>query len=411
MKAEIISIGTELLLGQITDTNASYLAGELPALGIDLYFISQVGDNLGRLVDTLHRAEQRSDVIIMTGGLGPTEDDVTREAIAATMGEEMAVQPDLEADLRAYFQRRGREMTTSNLKQATLIPSASALPNPVGTAPGWWVEKNGHIFIAMPGVPREMYRMWSDQAVPRLRQRRSAADGIIVSRTIKLIGIGESAAEAKIRHLLASTNPTIGTYAKQDGVHLRLTSKMASEADARAAIARMEGDLQDILGPYIYGFDADTPFSVVADLLLARNKSLAVIETCTGGYVASAISDDPRHPQYLRAAVVAPSAEALAGCGVPSQVLHEHDLASLAVAEAMAVAARDRYAVSMGVGVTGVMPGMQTGSDIAPGTVNVAINDGEARTETVVFPMMAAELKRWAMLTTLNLIRLRLREG
>ena len=143
MKAEIVSIGTELLLGQITDTNASYLAGELPSLGIDLYFISQVGDNLGRLVDTLRRGWERSDVIVTTGGLGPTEDDVTREAIAALMGETMVVQPELEADLRAYFQRRNRPMTPGNMKQATLIPSAQALPNPVGTAPGWWVEKDG----------------------------------------------------------------------------------------------------------------------------------------------------------------------------------------------------------------------------------------------------------------------------
>lgn len=408
MKAEIISIGTELLLGQITDTNAAYLAAELPALGIDLYFISQVGDNLGRLVETMRRAMQRSDVIIMTGGLGPTEDDVTREAIAALMGEEMTVRPELEADLRAYFQRRGREMTTTNLKQATLIPSAEALPNPVGTAPGWWVEKNGHIIITMPGVPREMYRMWADQAVPRLQRRRSAADGIIVSRTMKLMGIGESAAEARIRHLLKSTNPTIGTYAKQDGVHLRLTSKAATEAEARAAIEPMEHELEKILGPHIYGYDADTPHSVVADLLLARRMTLAIIEACTGGFVASAVTDDVRHPQFLRGAAVAPTADALQALGVPAAVLQENDLASLAVAEAMAAAARPCFAADMGVGITGVMPGVETGGAIKPGTVNVAVNDGATHTETVVFPMMTAELKRWAMLTTLNLMRARL---
>ncbi len=408
MRAEILSIGTELLLGQITDTNASYLAGELPALGIDLYFISQVGDNLGRLVETFSRAWQRSDVIITTGGLGPTEDDVTREAIAALMGEEMIVRPELEADLRAYFVRRGRPMTQSNLKQATLIASACALPNPVGTAPGWWVEKDEHIIASMPGVPREMFRMWSEEVAPRLKARHGSEDAVIVSRTIKLLGIGESLAEDQIRHLLASTNPTIGTYAKNDGIHLRLTAKANSEAQARSLITPLERKLKDILGTYIYGYDSDTPSSVAADLLIEHGATLGIMESCTGGFVASAIMDDPRYPAFLRGGLIAPTAEALAEAGVSPSLISDQGAASMAVAEAMAVAVRSRLGVSIGLGVAGVLPGALSAGTIAPGTVNVALNDGQSHTASMVFPSLASDVKRWGMLTALNLIRLRL---
>jgi nicotinamide-nucleotide amidase len=407
MKAEIVSIGTELLLGQITDTNASYLAGELPALGIDLYFVSQVGDNLGRLVETLRRGWERSDLVVTTGGLGPTEDDVTREAIAMLMGEEMIVQPSLEADLRAYFQRRGRPMTTSNLKQATLIASANALPNPVGSAPGWWVEKDSHIIISMPGVPREMYRMWQNEAVPRLKMHKRKGEAIIVSRTVKLLGIGESLAEDKIRHLLSSTNPTIGTYAKQDGIHLRLTSKAASEAKARAAIRPMEKKLQDILGSYIYGYDADTPPTVVGDLLLAQGKTLAVMETCSGGHVASTIMDDTRFASFFRGGIVAPTAEALIDYGLPKLLLEQKGLHSIEAAAAMARAVRQRLGASMGLGVAGSIAG-DAAAGIPAGTINIALDDGELRTSTMTFPTIPAETKRWAMLNALNLVRLRL---
>ncbi|MGH2479548.1 MAG: competence/damage-inducible protein A [Ktedonobacteraceae bacterium] len=154
MRAEILSCGTELLLGHISDTNATYLSQSLSALGIDLYFVSQVGDNLGRIVETLSRAWERSDLVIMTGGLGPTEDDLTREAISALLGETMQVDSQLEVDLRARFAGASATMPDRNLKQATLIPSARVLPNPRGTAPGWLVEKDGHLIVAMPGVPR-----------------------------------------------------------------------------------------------------------------------------------------------------------------------------------------------------------------------------------------------------------------
>src|SRR5689334_9425877 len=171
MRAEILSIGTELLLGHITDTNANYLAQQLVPLGIDLYFISQVGDNFERLRETLARARDRADLVVMTGGLGPTEDDVSREAIAAVLGETVRVDPRLEAELRGFFTSRGITMPERNIKQAWVLPSATPLPNPLGTAPGWWVERDGKVIVSMPGVPHEMTRMWEYEVLPLLRPR------------------------------------------------------------------------------------------------------------------------------------------------------------------------------------------------------------------------------------------------
>src|SRR3990170_7828687 len=205
MKSEIISVGTELLLGEIIDTNAAYLAQQLSMLGIDLFWVSQVGDNRGRLLEVLQRAWERSDLILITGGLGPTDDDMTREAIADLLGEKMAVDPDLEKWLRDAFSRLTIGMPLSNLKQATLVPSARSIPNPFGTAPGWWVEREGRVLVAMPGVPREMTRMWREEVVPRLRERQGGFT--IFSRTLKVIGLSEAGAEDMVKSLLASANP------------------------------------------------------------------------------------------------------------------------------------------------------------------------------------------------------------
>src|SRR3990170_104611 len=189
MKAEIISVGTEILLGEILDTNSRYLAARLPPLGIDLYYISKVGDNLNRLAGTIGRAHERSDLVLITGGLGPTEDDLTREAIALALDEEMFVDADTEQRLRAFFAARGFPFPERNVKQAMLIPSAQAIPNPRGTAPGWWVEKDGRIIVAMPGPPPELERMWEVEVAPRLAQLGTGE--VIISRTLKTIGIGE----------------------------------------------------------------------------------------------------------------------------------------------------------------------------------------------------------------------------
>ena len=200
MKAEIVSIGTELLLGSITDTNAAYLAQRLSALGIDCYYVSQVGDNEARIIETLRRAVQRSDLTITTGGLGPTGDDLTREAIAGLLGKSPYVVPELEEQLRVFFSRRGLSMPSANSKQATLIASASVLSNPIGTAPGWLVKcpavgGSERYIVAMPGVPFEMKRMWEEEVEPWLRP---ICPSLLVSRTLKILGLGESAIDERV---------------------------------------------------------------------------------------------------------------------------------------------------------------------------------------------------------------------
>jgi nicotinamide-nucleotide amidase len=279
MRAEIVSVGTELLLGTITDTNATYLAQRLASLGIDCYYVSQVGDNLGRLVETLGRALERSDLIVTTGGLGPTQDDLTREAISSLLDEEMVVSPPLEAELRSRFARRGSAMPEPNLKQATLIPSAQPLQNPVGTAPGWWVTArwrgSERVIVAMPGVPFEMRRMWEEEVEPRIG---SVGRGTIVSRTLKVLGMGESAVAEKVADLMTGANPTLAPYAKQDGVHLRISVKAADEASAEPIVANMEQQVRERLGDAVYGMDDDTPHGVVLALLRERGYSLSLLE-------------------------------------------------------------------------------------------------------------------------------------
>ena len=261
MLAEIVSIGTEILMGEIVDTNSTYLASELAGLGIDVQWVSKVGDDPDRLFDVVDRAWRRSDVTLTTGGLGPTSDDLTRETIARAMGEEMDVQEDLLEHLKAQFAGRGAPMPSTNIKQATLIPSAKAVPNPMGTAPGWLVEKNGHLIVAMPGPPRELQRMWTHEVAPELKRRNP--DVAIVTRTLKTFGISEGGLDEMVAHLFESENPSLGIYSKQDGIHLRAIGTAPTEGEARRLIAPMEAEIREIAGDAIWGEDGDTPDSQV----------------------------------------------------------------------------------------------------------------------------------------------------
>ena len=304
MKAELLSIGTELLLGQIVDTNANYLAGRLAVLGIDCLHMQTVGDNLGRAKQAFERALSRSDLVVATGGLGPTEDDLTREAIAAALGETPAVDPALEADLVAWFSGRGIVMPDRNRKQAWLIPSARALANPNGTAPGWDVQKDGKRIIAMPGVPREMTPMW-ESVEPSL-----ARGGALRWRTLKLLGIGESAVEEKLAELVRSTSPTVATYAKNDGVHVRVADKAPTPEEADRRVAGMEQAIRERLGEYVWGTDEETLPAVIGRSLGARKWRLAVAESLSAGDIARALAEAPGAARWFVGAIVRPSADA-----------------------------------------------------------------------------------------------------
>ena len=411
MRAEIISVGTEILLGEITDTNSQWVAARLPAIGIDLYHQSTVGDNIGRLSEAIERALERSDVVIMTGGLGPTEDDLTREAIAQVLGEEMFVDADAERQLRAFFSARGVAFAERNVKQTMLIPSATAIPNPRGTAPGWWVEKtlatnapeDTKYVIAMPGPPAEMQRMWEHEVEPKLM--KLAGQGVLVSRVLKTIGVGESTIDEMVAPLLKSTNPTIGVYAKPDGVYLRLAAKAASQEEAWVHIAPVEEEARRILGPIIWGADNDTLEGVVGDMLDERGLTLATMESCTSGLLASTITDVAGAAQYYKGGYVSYSTQMKTGLGVSADVIEQHGVISSETAEAMAAAARRNLDTDYGIGITGVA-GNDEVEGKPPGTMHIAVA-GEVGTDHISYAFYQGRqaTKRRAVTTALFLLR------
>ena len=374
MKAEILSIGTELLMGELTDTNAPFIAARLPALGIQLHWVSQVGDNMDMLAGALTTGLSRSDIVFTTGGLGPTQDDLTREAIAKALGEEMAVQDELLAHLEGYFRGRGIEMPGTNIKQATLIPSAQSIPNRRGTAPGWWVEKGGRIIVSMPGPPAELHGIWEEEVIPRLR--RKVRGEIILTRNIKTSGLSEGGLDEMVSQYLGTENPYVGIYAKPDGIHLRIIARAADEDAASKLIQPVEEGLARIVRPYIWGYDDETPESVVGLLLAKKDLTLATMEFCTGGQLASTITDAPGSTSYFKGSVVVCNVEAVVGAGVPAATIGQYGVISQEVAGSMAQVAREHFKADIGMGVTGVAgPDEIDGNPV--GLVHIAIALGE----------------------------------
>ncbi len=362
MHAEIVSIGTELLMGELVDTNSAFLASELAKLGIEVRWVTKVGDDPQRLFEVIDRAFTRSDVTLTSGGLGPTSDDLTRETIARVFGEEMSVQDDLLAHLKSLFANRGFPMPETNIKQATLIPSAQAIPNPMGTAPGWWAERNGAVIAAMPGPPREIQRMWEREIAPRLKERNPGV--AIVTRNLKTFGITEGGLDEMLSPLFKSENPQLGIYSKQDGIHLRAIATAATDAEARALIAPMESDIRRIIGDdAIWGLDDETPEGKAIAQLRECGVTLGVMESFTGGLLLSNLADAEGGDKVLAGGAVVHSADGLARQGVDAALIERHGVASPQVAEDMARAARSLFAADVGVGIS---PLASDASDAAP---------------------------------------------
>ena len=353
MKAEIIPVGTEILLGNIIDIDSSFLANQLPLLGIDLYFISTVGDNQERLVDTLKQAWKRADLIITTGGLGPTQDDITREAIGELVNEELTVDDKLWQELQDLFRRYLREIPQSNIKQATIIPSAQIIPNRMGTAPGWWVEKDNHIIIALPGPPDEMKLMWQESILPELKQRLTGE--VILSRIIKTFRLAEAKVDELVAHVSKMSNPTLATYIKPDGVYLRITAKAKGKTEAQRLIAQSEEQIRNVLSSYIWGVDDDTLGSVIGELLRAKNLSLATMESCTEGFLCSTIASGRESCTYFKGGLLACCDEAKMACGVDISIIERSGKESTQLAKAMAETARRNLKTDIGMGVGGNM--------------------------------------------------------
>ncbi len=362
MIAEIISVGTELLLGQTVDTDSAFLGRALAGLGINLYRKGTVGDNFARTVAMIREARERADLIVLCGGLGPTEDDLTKEAAAEAFDETLVRDEDAERRLRAIFQRRGAPMVESNLKQALVFEHGQGILNPNGTAPGALLEKEGKIVVCLPGPPRELAPMVDDWLVPYLSERLGGARQVLRSRVLKTIGIGESAMEEKVRDLLHGANPTVAPLAHLGESHLRITARAGSVIEAAALIAPCEQALRERLGDDIYGADEEALEAVVIERLRRRGTSVATAEQATGGLLAARLSgvegSAEAYPGGWVVGAVVAGHELL---GVPEASFREHGMASAAVAEALALAARRALGTEYGLAVTGV-PGPGSGT-------------------------------------------------
>jgi len=308
MRAEIVTTGTELLLGQIDDTNATYLARQLRDLGIDLFFRTTVGDNERRIAQALDIALSRADLIITTGGLGPTVDDVTREAVSRVTGRPLRLHPDLLAQIEAFFARFGAKISDNNKRQAYLPEGCIPIENPVGTAPGFIVEDERGTIITLPGVPREMRYLMQHVVVPYLRERLGQQE-VMVIRILRTVAVGESFVDQAIADLETSLNPTVGLSAHPGQTDVRIAAKAPTREEAEALVADFEAQIRQRLGDAIYATDDATLEAVIADLLEQRQATLAIAETITRGDITQRMSE---YPQILRGGVVAADGESLA---------------------------------------------------------------------------------------------------
>ena len=353
--AELIAVGTELLLGNIANTDAQMLSQGLSELGINVYYHTVVGDNPARLRSAVELARTRADIIITTGGLGPTCDDLTKNVLAECFGRPLVYDEESARRIEAYFHQlhTSRPMTQNNYQQAMLPQGCTILSNDWGTAPGCAFENDGVHVIMLPGPPRECAAMFRYRAVPYLKQ---FSDGEILSRTLRVFGLGESYVEDKLRDRMnALTNPTLAPYAKEGEVELRITAKAPTEEAARALIAPVEEEVRALLGNHVYGADVSSLEEVVLGLLREQQLTLGCAESCTGGLIAKRFTDLPGASAVFRGGVVSYVNDIKQGVlGVPQALLEEYGAVSEPVARAMAEGARTLLGCDLAVSATGV---------------------------------------------------------
>ena len=408
MRCEVVAVGTELLLGQIVDTNSAWIGSQLALAGIDSHFQTKVGDNLGRIVGCIRLALERSDALILCGGLGPTQDDITREAIAEVMGVRLVRSEALSDKIRAIFAARGRQMAANNLRQADVPEGASVIPEMPGTAPGLICPVGGKVIYAVPGVPHEMQAMLLGTVLPDL-QRRAGLAAVIRSRVLRTWGHSESGlAEllaARILELDALGNPTLAFQASGiEGIKVRITAKAADHASAEAILAAEEACLRPLLGDCIFGCDDQTMESVVVDLLGDRDLTLAVAESVSGGLAACRLSAVPGTREVFKGGLVAYASQVKFDVlGVPrGPVVCE------VAARAMAEGVRGLLGTDVGLATTGVAgPKEQDGQPV--GTVFIGLAMGD-RTEAkeVRLPGDPDRVRQYAVISALDLLRRRL---
>ncbi len=410
MRCEVIAVGTELLLGQITDTNSSWIGSQLALGGIDSHFQTKVGDNIGRIVAVIEHALARSDALILCGGLGPTQDDLTRDAIAAVMGVELIRDASIAERIRAMFAARGRAMPENNLRQADVPRGASIIAQMPGTAPGLVCPVAGKVIYAVPGVPDEMMEMVSGTVIPDLKQR-AGVSAIIKSRVLRTwgqseSGLAETLAE-RITELDAIGNPTLAFQASGiEGLKVRITAKERSETAVEAILAAEEARLRAQLGSIVFGVDEQTMESVVLDRLRERALSLAVAESLTGGLLGARITAVPGASDVFRGGLVAYASEVkFTLLGVPIG-----PVVSAECAKAMAAGVRERLGADVGLATTGVAgPTEQDGQPVGTVFLGLAIDD-TVQAARILLPGDRQQIRRYAVISALNLLRLRLAE-
>jgi len=353
LQAEIVTIGTELLLGEIVDTNSAWIAREFTRIGLDLFYTATVGDNTQRVAEVLRASLRRSDVVITTGGLGPTVDDVTREAVAAATDRQIVFDKHLFEEIAAYFARRGHPMTDNNRKQACLPANATVIHNPVGTAPAFAIEQDGHMIVCLPGVPHEMRYLMEHEVIPMLCKRYGLAEAI-KSRVLRTCGIGESNVDSQIGDLMALSNPTVGTAAHPGQTDVRITAKAASLDEALALIGPVEAEMRNRLGEFIYGVDDETIGDVVTSLLARRRLTLAVADTTTRGGLCQMVTRGRDACSAVAGTVTFPSPQSLCGrLGLDDHQVADWGTISQQVADAAAQAVRRLFGADLGLALIG----------------------------------------------------------
>lgn len=388
MSAEIICVGTELLLGDILNTNAQFLAQQLATLGIPHFYQTVVGDNPERIKQVIDIALNRnSQILIFTGGLGPTPDDLTVETIADFFGVGLVEKPEIIEDILRKYASRGREMTPSNRKQALIPEGAEILPNPGGTAPGIIWRVGGATILTFPGVPSEMQRMWQETAVPYLKSQGWGKD-IIYSRSLKFWGIAESALAEKVDAFLNMQNPTVAPYAGMGEVRLRVSALAKSEEEAQQLIEPVAQQLQQIGGLNYYGADDDTLASVVGSLLQAEGETLAVAESCTGGGLGSMLTAVSGSSNYFWGGVISYDNKVkISMLGVNPEDLARSGAVSETVAKQMAQGVRSRLSTTWGLSITGIA-GPGGGSETKPvGLVYIGLAGPDDYVESVKYQL------------------------
>lgn len=411
MIVELVTTGSELLLGQIVNTNAAYMAKSLNAVGFDVVYQTTVGDNRDRMREVIEHALTRADIVITSGGLGPTQGDITKEVCAAVFGRRLELHAGCAERLHAWFKRQQRAMAENNLRQAMIPEGAHILENFVGTAPGVVLEQDGHMIVNLPGPPTEMKDMFERSLKPFLKERYGFSS-VIFSRVLDTQGIGESSLEMRIRDLiLAQKNPTLALLVRPSGVLIRITAKAPAREEAEALTASMEEEIRSRIGSHIYAVD-DTPMEeIVGQLLKEKQLTIACAESCTGGLLTSRLTDVAGSSAYVMGSVVSYTNEVKADViSVDRQVLADKGAVSEEVARQMAEGVRARIHTDIGVGITGIA-GPDGGTAKKPvGLVCIAVS-GSRGTECTrnIFIGERKEIKFRSTQKALDMVRQYLR--